>query len=482
MLIADVRIAGFRGAVDVRCTDSVIAAIGPSLPRVAGEEILQGCGGTLLPGLHDHHIHLMALAALDASVNCGPPAVSSRAQLAQALRSGYEAGWLRGVGYHESVAGELDRWQLDALVSDRPTKIQHRSGKLWIVNSSAAQRLRLDEHIGLPGIELDVSGKPNGRLFRLDHWMRTQLQCEDRPIRPSLARVSRQLASYGVTGITDATPDNGADTMQYFASAAASGELLQDVRVMGMEGLPDSGCPQVQRGELKVLLDEDSLPDWDTLLATFGRAHREGRAVAVHCVTPTELVLTLSVLRALGPQFGDRIEHGSLIPTEVLPLLREVGVTVITQPGFVCERGDQYLQAIAPGEHDDLYRCHTLLAQGIPLAGSTDAPYGDCDPWAAMRAAVHRFSRAGAVIGAAEQLSPEQALALFTSSAADPGGVSRRIAVGAAADFCLLDCSWEDARIRLLAEDVRATVRQGNLIYLRELRGSTDRDNAIVAA
>ena len=47
--------------------------------------------------------------------------------------------------------------------------------------------------------------------------------------------------------------------------------------------------------------------------------------MAVHCVTPAELVLTLSVLRAVGPHPGDRIEHASLVPRDVLPLLREVG-------------------------------------------------------------------------------------------------------------------------------------------------------------
>lgn len=468
MLIADVQLVGRHELVDVRCTHGVIVEIGPSLQRVAGEQLLRGVGAALLPGLHDHHIHLLALAALCNSVQCGPPAVSNLTQLAQALREGEQSGWVRGVGYHESVAGSLDRWQLDEIVSDRPLKIQHRSGKLWIVNSVAAELLSLDRHVGLAGIELDNNDRPNGRLFRLDNWMRAQLEQAESLDMPSLSSVSRRLASYGVTGVTDATPDNGVFAMQYFARAAASGDLLQNLRVMGADVLPSSTCAQVQCGERKVMLDENTLPDWDTLHAIFANAHRQGRAVAVHCVTPAELVLTLSVLRAVGPRAGDRIEHASLVPADVLPLLREVGVRVVTQPGFVHERGDQYVLAVPAGEHDDLYRCHTLLAQGIPLAGSTDAPYGDPDPWAAMRAAVHRTTRAGIAIGPAEQLSPEQALAMFTCAADDPGGVSRTIAVGEAADLCLLDRSWEAARQRLCCEDVEATIRQGRLTYQRE--------------
>ena len=392
------------------------------------------------------------------------------------------AGWLRGVGYHESVAGDLDRRQLDRIRSDRPLKIQHRSGKLWIVNSLAAQLLSLDENAGLPGIELDATGRPSGRLFRLDGWMREQLAQAGPVSMPSLAGVSRLLASFGVTGVTDATPDNDRFAMAHFASAAASGELLQAVRVMGNQVLPESGCAQVQRAERKVMLDENTLPEWDDLLAVFETAHRQGRAVAVHCVTPAELVLTLSVLREVGPHPGDRIEHASLVPNEILPLLREVGVRVITQPGFIHERGDQYLHGVAPAEHGELYRCHTLLAHGIRLAGSTDAPYGNPDPWAAMRAAVDRRSRAGIALGQAEQLSPEQALALFTSAADDPGGASRTIAVGEVADLCLLNCTWQEARLRLCSADVRATLRDGTLIFEQDRQVMTRRQDAAVVA
>src|SRR5262245_38319309 len=120
MLITDVQIAGQSALVDVRCVRGLIAEVGPSLTRSEGEQCIAGQGAALLPGLHDHHIHLFALAALRNSVQCGPPAVSNREQLTAALRADRGSGWLRGVGYHESVAGNLDRLQLDQLLSDRP--------------------------------------------------------------------------------------------------------------------------------------------------------------------------------------------------------------------------------------------------------------------------------------------------------------------------------------------------------------------------
>ena len=168
------------------------------------------------------------------------------------------------MGYHESVAGDLDRWQLDRMRSDRPLKIQHRSGKLWIVNSLAAQTCcrwmstracRASNWTRQAGPTVACSGSMAGCA---SNWRR-----QGRRALPSLAGVSRLLASFGVTGVTDATPDNGRFAMAQFARAAASGELLQAVRVMGDEDLPDSGCAQVQRAERKVMLDENALPEWD---------------------------------------------------------------------------------------------------------------------------------------------------------------------------------------------------------------------------
>jgi len=465
----------------VRCVDGFVAEVGPGLQRL-DEPVIHGAAATLLPGLHDHHIHLFALAAHLDSVPCGPPLVSRAAELEDALRNDRSSGWLRGVGYHESVAGNLDRWQLDGIVDDRPVKIQHRSGKMWVVNSFAAGLLSLDRHAGLPGVELDSRGRPNGRLIRLDDWMRAQLGGDGLSAMPSLARASRMLASYGVTGVTDTSPDNGGVAMEAFAAAAANGDLLQWVRVMGHARLPESPCEQVERGERKIMLDEHALPHWDVLRHDFETAHQQGRAVAVHCVTPAELVLALSALREVGSVPGDRIEHASLVPDELLPLLGEVGVRVVTQPAFIHERGDRYLLDIPAARHGDLYRCRGLLARGIPVGGSTDAPYGSPDPWCAMRAAVARQSRSGKSVGPKERVTPEEALALFTSAAGAPGGASRAIVAGAPADLCLLTRPWSEARQRLVSEDVRATIRAGKLIYCRGDEREDGGLDAVVAA
>lgn len=428
-----IRNAELDGApADVRIRDGRIAEVG-RLEPAAGETSVDAGGGAMLPGLHDHHIHFLALAAARLSVPCGPPEVTGREQLEAALAAApaTRGGWIRGVGYHESVAGDLDRAALDALAPSRPLRIQHASGKMWFLNASALERVGLD-----PG--------GDGRLFRRDEWLRERIPAAH-DLEAAARATSAMLAGYGVTGFTDATPGNDPDAVRRLRQLAAR----QRVTAMGSESLPD--------GHLKVMLDDAALPDYDALCARIARAHARGRPVAFHCVTRTELVFALAALRDAGCTMADRIEHASVADTGGLRLLAETGVTVVTQPNFIAERGDRYRADVEPAEHDQLYRCAGFLDAGIPLGGGTDAPFGGADPWAAMRAAVARRTASGAQLGAGETVSPERALALFTTPADDPGGRPRRIEPGAAADLCLLARPWREARRRLVAGDVAAT-------------------------
>jgi len=460
MLIVNAEIDGNPGQ-DLRVLEGTIGEIGTALPRHPGEDVLDARGGALVPGLHDHHLHLLALAAAESSVRCGPPEVVREEQLAATLAQP-GTGWVRGIGYHRSVAGDLTRDDLDRWVPERPVRIEHRSGKLWIVNSAGAAELGLDEEPDLPGIERDAAGRPTGRLFRLDDWIGARLSAS---AFPDLSALSRRLASYGVTGVSDTTPHITAETVLELARSHATGALLQRVQIMG--GLdvhvPEHGL--LRLGPVKLRLDEDRLPDFDGLVGEMVSAHGKGRAVALHCVTQTELIFALAALQEAGPLPGDRIEHASLTPDAALPLMQQLGVTVVTQPGFLFERGEQYHSEVPSQDQSLLYRCRSFLRHGIPLGGSTDAPYGLPDPWGAMRAAVHRRTAAGRRLGEDEVLSPEEALALFTSPLEAPGAPPRRVKVGAVADLCLLSCRWNDARTRLLASDVAATFRDGHCIF-----------------
>lgn len=438
---------------DIRIRGNLVADIGV-LEAVAGEQVIEAGGGLLLPGLHDHHVHIAATAAAMESVPCGPPLDEA----GLAVRLGAPGtGWLRGIGYHESVTGGLiGREWLDRVAPHRPVRVQHRTGRMWLLNSVALELLKATNLPLPPGLDEQA-----GHLFDDDGWLRRALGGTP----PSFAPVGAEYARLGVTGVTEMSPGNGPAEAGIFFRQHAEGALPQRVLLAGTLGLGENfpvGGPVL--GPVKLHLHEAALPDFDEAVALMRAAHGQGRVVAVHCVTVTELVFTLAALREAGVMQGDRIEHASVTPEEPLAEMAALGLAVVVQPNFVAERGDEYMADIPAQDWPDLYRLRSFRATGVTMAGGSDTPFGGLDPWAAMAAAVERRTKRGAVLGGAEILTPEAALGLFLADPVELGR-TRRVEVGVVADLCLLDRPWAEARGRLEAGLVRATFIDGRLVY-----------------
>lgn len=446
LVVRDAEVDGRR--VDVLIEGGLVREIVPTGGVLTGGgEVIDGRGGALLPGLHDHHVHLLAMAAAEGSVAVGPADVHGRDGLAAALRGAprHPDGWVRAVGYHEAVAGDLDRGTLDALVPDRPVRVQHRSGALWMLNSAALAAIGSDD--------------PIGRLFRRDTWLRERV-----PRRPlDLAAVGRRLASYGVTGVTDLTPTDDAAEAATIAAAVACGDLPLRVTITGGAALPANAAPDLPRGPVKVLPPDHEPPSLEDLVARFRAARSLGRPVAVHCVTREALVLAMVAWHEVGAVPGDRVEHGAVVPPELFADLAALGVVVVTQPSFVRERGDQYLADVDVADRPHLWRCATLVDAGIPVAFGSDAPYGPADPWAMVRDAMARRTITGRTLGSAEAIPAEAALAMLLGSADAPTR-PRRLEVGALADLCLLDRPLAEMLAAPTADAVAMTIVGGRVV------------------
>ena len=131
---------------------------------------------------------------------------------------------------------------------------------------------------------------------------------------------------------------------------------------------------------------------------------------------------------------------------------------------WIAERGDQYLDEVPTAEHDELWRVATLVRAGVSVALSTDAPFGDGDPWASMRAAVHRRTATGEVLGARERIDGATALVMFTGRSERPA-VHRLIAEGEPGDLCVLAATPARVLAELDAELVAATIVAGEVIW-----------------
>jgi predicted amidohydrolase YtcJ len=447
------------GLADVRIDSGRVIAVG-AIDAAAGEDVLDAQGGALLPGLHDHHIHLAALAVKQQSLACGPPDVTDETGLELALRAPGE-GWLRGIAYHESVAGMPDSNLLDRMCPHRPLRMQHRSGRMWFLNSLALDTL-LAASPAPPGLERGPDGY-TGRLFDEDRWLSTALGSHP----PSFAGISRQLAAFGVTGLTEMSPANDPVMAAHFCSEHQKGNLLQSCILAGALSLVRGTYDEMlQLGPAKLHLHESALPDFEQTVTFIDQAHKQNRGVAVHCTTEIELVFALAALDEAGVLRGDRIEHAGIAPDHLVAEIARMRLWVVSQPHFIFERGDQYSVNVEARDLPSLYRLQAFVRAGIPLAGGSDAPFGSPDPWAASAAAVSRSTASGLQLGRDEALTPEQAIALFL---ADPIDITRQrcIEIGSVADLCLLDRPWADARRQLSADNVRMTFAKGRIIHNR---------------
>jgi predicted amidohydrolase YtcJ len=397
-------------------------------------EVLDLEGRPLIAGLVDQHSHLRALAASWESVDVSPEGLHLAGGLSSALARGRArrpTGWLRAVGYDTVASGLLDREALDAAGAG-PVRVQDRSGVMWVLDTAGLEAVLPAERADWPsGVETDAAGRATGRLFRLDEWLRRRVPSA----LPGLEPVGRWLAGRGVTTVVDASATNGPAELEHLAAAGLPQRLVAmtaDAKTTGRAGLV--------LGPVKVMLDDTSLPSLDALTARVAGAHAAGRAVAVHCVTTVQLVLALSA----GLRRGDRIEHGSVIPDDVVPLIAHRGVVVVTQPGLVRSRGDRYLREVDEHEVDSLYRLGTLHRAGIPVAIGTDAPYGPPDPWIHVAAALDRRTAAGTLVGVDEEVGLAMALSLLQRDPLAPHRPARPLSPGGAADFCVLDTGWAE--------------------------------------
>jgi hypothetical protein len=332
---------------------------------------------------------------------------------------------------------------------------------MWFLNSEAVALL-LEGVPAPPGLERQ-DGRWTGRLFDEDHWLRDALG--SRP--PGFAEASHLMARTGITGITDLSPANDPAIAAHFAAEQRDGALLQRCVLGGTLALANAAFDaSLQLGPAKLHLHESALPGLDETIGFLASAHRQGRVTAIHCVTETELVFALAALDAAETMTGDRIEHASVAPDHLVAEIARLGLRVVSQPHFIAERGNQYLREVDKDALPFLYRLAGLRRAGIVLAAGSDAPFGDCDPWLSMRAAISRRTAGGVTIGGDEALTPEQALTLYL---ADPHDLARerRIEPGAIADLCLLDRPWAEARLRMEASDARTTIIGGSIVHDR---------------
>jgi hypothetical protein len=421
-------------------------------------------GGALLPAFIDAHCHLLAFAASLRSVDC--TAARSIPELQALVRARAAetpaGGWVRAFGYEETALAERrhpTRHELDAAAPGHPVRLIHRSGHASVLNTPALRAAGIaTDTEEPPGGAIDrelPSGEPSGLLIEMEDVIeRATPPLAYQALAAAVREASARFLAAGITCIEDASHTNGRDAWELFERLIADGAL--PLRVVMMEGidhlgeLPEAAADgRLTRGATKIVLRELGgalAPDEPGLARRVFEAHAAGRQVAVHAVGARAVeAAARAIEEALRrrPRDGHRhrIEHASDLPGGLAPRLAALGITVVSQPAVVYERGQRYLELVPERDRERLYAFRALSDAGVALAAGSDAPVTAPDALASVAAAVERRTAAGRLLAAGQAVEAEQALGWWTAGAARAAfleGERGMVRPGCAADLVLL--------------------------------------------
>ena len=453
-------------------------------------------GRTVLPGFIDPHLHLFAWASryCGADLSAARSIAEIQSQLQARLETLGSQDWLRGYGYDEFFLHEKrhpNRHDLDAISTDQPVILRHRTGHAAVLNSAALRQTGIHAQFTPPkggNIERDTSGEPTGVIYELESFLRTAMPpLPAQEFQAGLRQVNGELLRHGVCSFHDASAGNTLEALKRFAALRADGiirphatvmvgvEAFSQVQEAGLTAFDRSG--RVRLGSIKIMLHESGgelYPAPDELAEMVWQIHRHGFQVAIHAVEEAPVCAALAAIqqsleRLPRHDHRHRIEHCTLCPPPFLDTLVETGCAVVMQPGFLHFYGDRYAAQVEASIHDWLYRAKSFRDRNIPVVGSSDCPIAPQAPLVAIQAAVTRQSHTGMVLNPAERLSCLEAIGLFTQAGAWVGfeeDQTGRISPGMRADVVILDSDLAGLPAEALSRvNVQTTIIDGQIVY-----------------
>ena len=414
----------------------------------SGTMVVDCAGGTLLPGFHDAHIHLLAYASTLAGVECGPDTVSSIEDLKSAIRRRAsitpEGEWIRASGYDETTLVEArhpTRWDLDDAAPAHPVRLNHRSGHGCVLNSAALALVGIHDSTDEPPSATIVrdlrSGQPSGLLLEMSDYLDDRIPSPPvGEIERSVRQASQVLLSHGVTSIQDATHRNSLRRWEMFNRLRSSIDDMPRTTMMpGFHQLDEftrsglsfgSGDSRLRVGHAKLIVTASSgrqTPTHDELYRAVSSCATSGFPAAIHAVERESIISAAESIRSAtatsGAVLRHRIEHCSEGTPDVIESVARCSAWVVTQPGFVYHSGDRYLKTVESSMRPHLYPVGALVRAGIRYAFGSDAPVADPNPMPALHAAVTRMTAQGRYLGPEQAVDLDDALAAYTIGGAE---------------------------------------------------------------
>jgi predicted amidohydrolase YtcJ len=465
VLLRRVRV-GLRGPlVDVRLSGGAVAAIGSGdsgggLARDA--LVVDGRGGTLLPGLVDAHVHAAQWASTRRRVPLDAATSARHAVDLVVSAARAEPGELvMGAGFRDGLwPDQPHKDLLEKALPGQPVALFSADlHTIWL--SPAALKLIGSDHPTGVLVENDcyqaTSALPAATPELLDRWVLEAMEAA---------------AARGVTGIrdfeytdtvTDWTRRLATGTPAVRVECVIARHVLDDAIARGHRtGVPVAGANGLLTvGPYKLFVDgslntrtaycHDPYPGttghgmlelpYEQLVPLMERAHRHGIAPAVHAIGDDATRVALDAFTEVG--CPGRIEHAQLVHPDDLARFAALGITASVQPAHAPDDRDVADRYWA-GRTGRAFPYGALLAAGARLEIGSDAPVAPLDPWDGIASAVARTD------DGRPSWHPEQAIPLDVALAASSGGRTG-IHVGDPADLVVVAADPTD----LTPDDLR---------------------------
>lgn len=464
-----------------------LSAPGEAAPAV--KHCLDLEGAFLYPGFCDTHLHVHMIG--EAKLRLPLANCRSKTELLYALagwaRSHPELDAIRGFGWNDNNWNDPTlptATELDAAAGSRPVLLTKADGHAGLANSALCRLMDRD----------------NSRTLFLEKNYEKAMAAMPRPstayFRQALALAQTDLLLAGITGVHESAATE--EIVESFRGAEAAGELLLRTRLAlygkGAAAMAKSGktpsSELLRAYGLKFFLDGSlgSRTAWletayidppgktgsptlseTELEAGLKEAEKLGLQPLVHAIG-SRAVNTALIAFAKHPKITrPRLEHAELVTVRGLELAEKVrGLVVACQPQHIASDLPLMQKILPEKEIQASGRWRSLQKAGAVLCGGSDAPMDALSPLAGIaHALAHPHN-------AEENLSREEALALYTTGAAYASGEENylgKIAPGFAADFTALDrdlltCPQSEIR----ASETVATIVAGKVAFARALQ------------
>ena len=480
-------------AAGLAIRDGVIVALGDAatLDALRGPktQVLDLHGGTVLPGLHDVHVHPLfgGITERQCKIPQGVKVAELQKRLKACVAQVHPGEWVVGGQWDAPALGRTpNRAMLDAVAPDQPVLLDDTSGHSSWANSRALAAAGITRRTPDPSggiIERDKAGEPTGvlRESAIDLVRKLVPRPTDEVVRSALEWSLNTMLSYGITSYTEAAVGfvAGSETeLKAYAALADAGVIKQratlcltwapgseeaetaiatrnlyarsrvspDCVKIFLDGVPTdshtAAMLEPYAGTVGDRKDEASrmgmlMVKQDVLNDAVTRFDRMGLTVKFHAAGDAAVRAGLDAIQAARSANGfsgqmHDVGHCTFVAKEDIARARRIGATLEVSPYLwgPTPINDSITAAVGAKLIQRVWPVREMIDAGaLVVPGSDWAVVPSVNPWVGIETLVTREVPGGSSnsFGKAEAISLNEAIDLFTVNSAKQERMSNKV-------------------------------------------------------